>query len=143
MRALLLGLAIVLSLVTAPAALAGPAPDTTPREITFTKADPDGNFTWNGTVDGAATGALETRLTDVRAEGWILYVTFEWDIDAGAHSFVAEMTGILNQRTGAVVMNGTVVEGWMEGARVHEQGQLVDPGTLTFEGTITVLPATT
>jgi hypothetical protein len=44
--------------------------------------------------------------------------------------------------TGAVIMNGTVVDGFLQGAQVHEEGQLVDAATLRFEGTIQVMPAT-
>jgi hypothetical protein len=39
-------------------------------------------------------------------------------------------------------MNGTVVDGFLQGAQVHEEGQLVNPGTLAFEGTIQVMPST-
>jgi hypothetical protein len=36
-------------------------------------------------------------------------------------------------------MSGHVVDGYREGARVEEQGQLVDPARSEFHGTITVL----
>jgi hypothetical protein len=39
-------------------------------------------------------------------------------------------------------MNGAVIEGWLEGARVHEEGQLIDPDTLRFQGAILLMPAT-
>jgi hypothetical protein len=39
-------------------------------------------------------------------------------------------------------MNGTVVDGFLQGAQVHEEGQLVNAATLRFEGTIRVMPAT-
>jgi hypothetical protein len=39
-------------------------------------------------------------------------------------------------------MNGTVVEGFLEGAQVHEEGQLVNPATLGFEETIRIMPVT-
>jgi hypothetical protein len=39
-------------------------------------------------------------------------------------------------------MDGTVVDGFLQGAQVHEEGQLVDPATLGFEGTIRVMPST-
>jgi tetratricopeptide (TPR) repeat protein len=73
-----------------------------------------------------------------------LHVEFDWIIDADddAYDFTARLSGILNTRTGSVVMNGAVVEGWLLGARVHEEGQLVDPATLGFEGSIRLMPAT-
>ena len=63
-------------------------------------------------------------------------------IDAGAESFTAHLSGVLNNVTGSVVMDGTVVDGFLEGAQVHEQGHLVNAETLRFEGTIRVMPAT-
>ena len=39
-------------------------------------------------------------------------------------------------------MNGTVISGFMLGAQVHEAGQLVDPASLEFVGSIRLLPAT-
>ena len=72
--------------------------------------------------------------------GQIWHVEFDWIITAGAKSFTAHLSGILDTQTGQVVMNGTVVDGFLQGAQVHEEGQLVDAATLRFEGTITVMP---
>ena len=38
-------------------------------------------------------------------------------------------------------MDGTVVGGWLSGAQVHEEGQLVDLATLRFTGEIRIAPA--
>ena len=114
---------------------------TTAVELSFDKtAFADG--VWQGTVDGDITGTLETRLTERRISGPIWHVRFDWTITAGDQSFVADLRGTLNNNTGAVVMNGTVVEGYLLGARVHEEGQLVDAATLQFQGSIQVMPAT-
>ena len=85
--------------------------------------------------------ALTTRLTSLRVSGPIWHVRFDWIVHAGAQSFVADLGGILNTDTGRVVMDGTVVDGWLRGARVHEEGQLVDSQTLHFVGTIRLMPA--
>jgi hypothetical protein len=98
---------------------------------------------WEGTVGGAAEGDLQTVLLDAREAGPILLVVFDWIITGtpgGAKDFTARLTGTLNTRTGRVVMNGTVTEGWLEGARVHEQGQLVDAETSRFQGIIRIMP---
>jgi hypothetical protein len=55
--------------------------------------------------------------------------------------FTAHLTGALNTMTGKVIMNGAVVEGWLLGAQVHEEGQLVDPATLGCDGAIRIMPA--
>jgi hypothetical protein len=118
---------------------------------------------WIGTVDGDITGLLLTRMTDLRVSGPIWHVGFEWTITAddalatraGApldihssqttmmtgQSFVADLSGVLNNETGAVVMDGTVVRGHLLGAQVHEEGQLVNADTLRFAGTIQVTAA--
>ena len=97
---------------------------------------------WEGSVSGDVTGNLRTELTSLRIAGPIWHVTFDWIIDAGDHSFTARLKGTLNTLTGRVVMNGTVVDGWLLGAQVHEEGQLIDPSTFRFQGTIQVMPAT-
>ena len=65
-----------------------------------------------------------------------------WIVEAGDHSFTAILKGTLNTMTGKVEMDGTVVEGWLVGAQVHEEGQLVDPLLGRFQGTISIFPAT-
>jgi hypothetical protein len=39
-----------------------------------------------------------------------------------------------------VILDGLVCSGWHAGARVHEEGKLVDPATLSFAGDIHILP---
>jgi hypothetical protein len=101
-----------------------------------------GNGIWEGSVTGDVTGNLRTELTSLQVAGPIWLVQFNWIIEAGEYSFTAHLNGTLNTLTGQVVMNGTVVDGWLLGAQVHEEGQLVDPNTLRFQGTIQVMPAT-
>ena len=125
--------------------------------------DPTNPGVWVGTVAGDITGTLQTRMTDLRVSGPIWHVRFEWTITpanafasrpgapldihssqttmTSGQSFVADLSGVLNIETGAVVMNGTVVEGYLLGAQVHEVGQLIDADTLRFQGTIQVTAA--
>jgi hypothetical protein len=35
-------------------------------------------------------------------------------------------------------MEGTVTDGWHDGAAVHEEGQLLDPDTFTFAGELQI-----
>jgi hypothetical protein len=119
------------------------AADSAPVNLTFAK-ESSGPGEWQGVVGGDVEGQLTTVLTGLRVTGSIWQVEFDWIIEAAdpAYSFTARLTGILNTKTGKVVMNGTVVEGWLLGARVHEEGQLVNPDTLGFIGSIRILPAT-
>lgn len=97
---------------------------------------------WEGNVSGDIRGDLTTKLLSRRVTGLIWQVEFDFIVDAGSSSFTTRLTGILNTETGAVVMNGRVSEGYLLGAQVHEEGQLIDPAMLRFVGTIGLLPAT-
>ena len=125
--------------------LAAPASATTPLHLTFEK-EAIAVGVWEGSVSGDVNGDLRTVLTSCSGpapcSGEIWRVEFDWIIDAGAESFTAHLSGILNNRMGSVVMNGTVVDGFLQGAQVHEEGELVNAATLRFEGSITVMPAT-
>ena len=122
-------------------ASAQPAGNMSPVRIEFDKQGGAGGI-WHGAVSGDVSGDLTTQLTSAHQTGQILHVTFDWIIDAGPQSFTAELEGTLNLKTGAVEMDGTVVDGWLIGARVHEEGQLVDPATGRFQGRILIFPAT-
>ena len=102
-----------------------------------------GTLVFTGSVDGAVTGSLKSKLLKATETemGDILLVTFEWeivdgDLADGDQSFTAVASGTLNNRTGKVVMNGEVVSGYLQGAKFIEQGQLVDPDTLQFQGSM-------
>jgi hypothetical protein len=97
---------------------------------------------WQGSVSGDISGALMTRLLSLEVSGPIWHVSFDFIVAAGDSSFTTRLDGILSTETGAVVMDGTVVRGYLLGARVHEEGQLVDPAKLRFVGTIRLMPAT-
>jgi hypothetical protein len=122
-----------------------PAQASAPLRLTFEKQTVAPGV-WEGTVSGDINGDLTTHLTACSGpspcDGQIWHVEFDWIVAAGAESFTAHLSGTLNNKTGSVVMNGTVVDGFLQGAQVHEQGQLVDAATLRFEGTIQVMPPT-
>ena len=103
---------------------------------------PVGPGTWAGTVAGDVTGSLRTVLNAAEVSDGILHVNFDWVIGAGSQSFTANLDGTLSLKSGRVVMNGTVVDGWLAGAHVHEQGQLApDLGPGCFRGSIRIAPA--
>jgi hypothetical protein len=114
-----------------------------PVSLTFDKAIVDPAGVWEGTVAGDLEGDLTTVLTALEISGPIWHVEFDWIVDTGdEYSFTAHLSGILNTYTGGVVMNGRVSEGYLLGAQVHEEGQLIDPETLRFQGSIQLMPAT-
>jgi len=128
------------AVATAPTATASNAP----LRVNFIKhvVDPT-NLVFEGTVSGAVDGSLVSKLVTLNGiDGPNYNITFDWIVSAGAESFTARTTGNWNIDTGQVVMNGTVIAGYLNGAQVHEQGHLVDPTTLTFEGVLQLMPAT-
>jgi hypothetical protein len=134
---------VLITLVLSALAAAAPAANASsaPVRLSFDKVAVEPGV-WEGTVAGDIDGALTTRLLSNDIRGPVWHVTFDWIIDAGAQSFTARLSGVLNTRTGKVVMNGNVISGYLLGAQVHEAGQLVNPATLEFAGSIRVMPAT-
>lgn len=108
--------------------------------LTFEKAAV-GDTVWTGRVSGDVEGVLTTVLISADASQPIWQVEFYWIVTADdpSRSFIARLTGTLNSETGAVAMSGHVVDGYREGARVEEEGMLVDAERSAFSGTITVL----
>ena len=139
MRKLMLTLFCVGALVASAIPVAGAS--SAPVRLTFDKVA-TGPGVWHGTVAGDIDGGLTTDLLSLDTTGPIWHVTFDWVIDAGPSSFTARLSGVLNTSTGGVVMDGTVVSGYLRGAQVHEEGQLVNPATIEFAGSIRLMPAT-
>jgi hypothetical protein len=109
-------------------------------DLTFEKAAV-GDTVWTGRVSGDVDGVLTTVLITADASQPVWDVEFYWIVTADdpSRSFIARLTGTLNSETGEVAMSGHVVDGYRMGARVEEQGQLVDADRMEFHGTITVL----
>jgi hypothetical protein len=138
LRRLALAVGITAAIAAGPPAIATAADeiDTKTYEVRFDKSDPDGNFVWEGTTSGPAHGTVTSYPTHVAPDGDILNVTFVWEISAGKHSFTAVTDGTLHLVTGAVILDGEVTDGWLEGATVHEEGQLVDASLSRYQGVI-------
>jgi hypothetical protein len=114
-----------------------------PIVVTFEKhvVDP-ANLVFEGTTGGKAKGTLVSRMLpgSLTIEGPIWHFTFDWIVSAKARrkSFVARTTGTFDTNSGRVVMDGSVIDGWREGAAVHEEGVLIDPATFTFAGELRI-----
>jgi hypothetical protein len=140
MRKRILVLAALLSAVGAVSISTTASAKATPVHLTFSKQS-SGPGVWSGAVAGDIEGALTTRLISIDEHKPVMRVTFDWIVDAGERSFTARLHGTLDTNTGAVEMKGRVVEGYLDGSQVREAGQLVDPATSAFEGTIDIRPA--
>ena len=102
------------------------------------------SLNWFGNVTGDIDGNLETRVVGADQSGHILHIQTEWSVDAGTESFEAALVGILDTRTGRLVLNGEVTSGYLAGAQVHDQGRMTgtDPttGGTVFTGFIRIMP---
>jgi hypothetical protein len=139
-------LALVALAASAALAAPGASASSAPVQVDFVKHGVDPvNLVFEGSTSGGASGTLTSRLVSLNnVTGPVYHVTFDWIVSAGAQSFTARTTGTWNTVTGSVVMNGRVISsGYLSGAQVHEAGHLVDPATLTFAGSLWLMPATT
>ena len=105
-----------------------------------------------GDVPGTFAGAVLSR--NPFDNGTIVQLEARYGVTAAdpAHSFIAVIEGKQNNQTQAAVLNGTVIAGWLVGARVHVTYDIIVPATGTscvpaapvnsrcFQGTIRILP---
>ncbi len=142
MTATLTGVAFALVLVTqTPTALARETPN---LEISFTKwitSYPHMAGVVSGDVVGDFAGLILKR--EVIAGGKIVQLEALYGILAGDHSFVAHVQGAETIQTLHAVLNGEIVEGWLAGAQVHVEFEVVpcEAHRVCFKGTIRIMPA--
>lgn len=154
-RGLVGGLLMVGTIVGAVAVWAATASASNgPIVIPFDKSYDGGASALNGvnTYTGPAGdgGRIELRVVGGRLSGPTQHLTAEVTITLGGRWFTARLDGVFNgsagpkDTAGRTVLNGTVTDGangWLVGARVHEEGQLVDGNTGRFVGQVQVMPA--
>jgi hypothetical protein len=86
-------------------------------------------------------GTIEMQVSNSSVTGNVQHFSVTIWATVPGHAFTAVLDGTFNFSTGKTLLNGTVTEGWLAGAQAHEEGQLVDPDTLTFTGTLQLMPA--
>ena len=117
-------------------------------EVTFTKwADPSFPL-FKGVAGGDVPGDFAATVLQRTAfdNGNIVELRARYEViaDNAARSFVAEIEGKLNNQTQSAVLNGSVVEGWLTGARAHVTFDVIQPCTqfgkpVCFTGILRVL----
>ncbi len=66
-----------------------------------------------------------------------LAADYVFTADDGLHSFAAHVEGTENLLTDEAVLNGVVTDGWLEGARVQDQFDILGGGH--FQGTFRIM----
>jgi hypothetical protein len=85
-------------------------------------------------------GTIDMQLSDSYVTGDVQHFKATVQLSFGGHSLTAVLDGRFNFSTLATVLNGVVTDGWLTGAQVHEEGQLVAFDPLTFVGTVQLMP---
>jgi hypothetical protein len=126
-----------------------------PVEVTFTKwvtVFPAFVGVAGGDVPGTFAATVLSR--EPFDNGTIVQLEARYGVTGAdpAHSFVAHIEGKTNNPTQQAVLNGTVIAGWLVGARVHVTFEVIVPPAGTscvpqapvnrtcFQGTIRILP---
>lgn len=85
-------------------------------------------------------GTIDMQLSNSSVTGDVQHFTAIVQLACGERALTAVLAGSFNFSTGKTVLNGAVVDGWLAGAQVHEEGQLVGLDPLTFAGTVQLMP---
>jgi hypothetical protein len=138
-RALATALVPLVTMVAAAAVANTPAAASSkPIMISFEKHWVEPGHYVGTTSDG---GSIEMWVSNSTVTGNMQHFDVTISATVADRSFTAALDGTFNFGTAKTLLNGTVTEGWLEGARVHEQGQLVSVDPLTFAGTLRLMPA--
>ena len=73
------------------------------------------------------------------SDHWLQHFKATLQLTVGGQSLTAALDGQFNFTTRQTVVNGVVLEGWLSGAQIHEEGQVVGFSPLTFVGTVMVM----
>ncbi|HYZ19071.1 MAG TPA: hypothetical protein VE615_05970 [Gaiellaceae bacterium] len=86
-------------------------------------------------------GSIEMWVSNSTVTGNMQHFDVTISAAVASGSFTAVLDGTFNFSTARTLLNGNVTEGWLAGARMHEEGQLVSLDPLTFTGTLRLMPA--
>ena len=106
-------------------------------EVTFTKwavpgpPPPGAVAVFTGIAGGEVPGTFAATVLERIPfdNGNIVQLRARYEVHAAdpARAFVAEIEGKLNNQTQSAVLNGSVVEGWLTGARAHVTFDVIRP----------------
>jgi hypothetical protein len=92
-------------------------------------------------------GTIEMQVYDSRFTGgdpetsdhWVQHFKATLQLTVGGQSLTPALDGQFNFTTRQTVLNGVVLDGWLSGAQIHEEGKVVAFSPLTFVGTVMVM----
>jgi hypothetical protein len=98
---------------------------------------------WRGKLAGPVAGEVMIRLevlapaSDPARPRWPVHAIVFVAADDAARSFVAELDGTVDWKSGAMRLSGVVTGGWMAGSPIGETAQ-IDPAQLDGNGTLRI-----
>ena len=78
-------------------------------------------------------------LTHDRSDHWVQHFKATLKLTVGGQSLTAALDGQFDFTTLQTVLNGVVLDGWLSGAQIHEEGKVTGFSPLTFVGTVMVM----
>lgn len=110
-----------------------PTPHSGNLEIAFQKSPAAGGY-WLGTVDTDSDGVADGEVTYHRVDagtvhGKTLHFIGEYQIETPFYSFTALLNVVANLNNRSIRANGVITDGWLDGAQIHMDGNLVPTGS--------------
>jgi hypothetical protein len=98
---------------------------------------------WRGKLAGEMGGEVVIRLellapaSESARPSWPVHAIVFVAADDVARSFVAELDGTIDWRSGAMRLSGVVTDGWMAGSPIRQTAR-IDPARLDGDGTLRI-----
>ena len=92
-----------------------------------------------GTIELQVYGSRFTGGDPETSDHWVQHFKATLQLAVGGRSLTAALDGQFNFTTRQTVLNGVVVDGWLSGAQVHEEGKVTSFSPLTFVGNVTLM----
>jgi hypothetical protein len=98
-------------------------------EVTFTKWIDQAFPKFIGVAGAGRPGTFAATVLDRTENGNVVKLEARYEVidDGAGHSFVALLAGTQNNQTQKAVLNGTIIEGSLVGARVHVTFDVIRP----------------
>jgi len=93
-----------------------------------------------GTIELQVFDSSFTGGDPATSDHWVQHFKATLKLTVGGQSLTAALEGQFNITTLQTVIDGVVVDGWLSGARVHEEGKVTGFSPLTFVGTVRLMP---
>lgn len=93
-----------------------------------------------GTIEMQVYDSTFTGGDPETSDHWIQHFKATLQLTVDGQSLTAALDGQFNFTTLQTVLNGVVLDGWLSGAQVHEEGKVTSFSPLTFVGTVMLMP---